>query len=129
LQQKPPLIGALTGAPGMAFPHTQLGSGITPGRVTAALHQNGSLSGNLSGNACLRHSLFYVENLSQISEIVNPLYFPLPKKRRIGFHNVLFRKIIIIGYLIALCLPFFVPIPISCGRTKCMGAYFEHKFT
>jgi len=36
----------------------QLRSGIVPGSVTEALHQNGILSGNLSGTACLHHSFF-----------------------------------------------------------------------
>ena len=35
----------------------RLRSGIHPGRVTGALQQNGSLSGNLTGTACLHHSL------------------------------------------------------------------------
>ena len=39
----------------------RLRSGILSGRVTDALHQNGTLSGNLSGKACLRHSFFYVK--------------------------------------------------------------------
>jgi len=39
LQQMLPLIDALTGVPGMAFPHIQLGSGIANGRGTDALHQ------------------------------------------------------------------------------------------
>jgi len=52
-----PLIDALTGAPGMAFPHIRLRSGIANGRVTDALHQSGILSGNLTERACLHHSL------------------------------------------------------------------------
>ena len=34
----PSLIDALTGAPGVAFPHTRLGSGIADCSVTDALH-------------------------------------------------------------------------------------------
>jgi len=52
-----PLIDALTGAPGMAFPHIRLRSGIAIGDVTDALHQGGILSGKLTENACLHHSL------------------------------------------------------------------------
>ena len=40
-----------------AISDRQLRSGITPGRGTDALHHNGTLSGNLSGNACLHHSI------------------------------------------------------------------------
>ena len=35
----PSLIGTITGAPGVAFPHTQLRSGIVRGSVTDFLHQ------------------------------------------------------------------------------------------
>ena len=63
--QRPSLIGTVTGAPGAAFPLAQLRSGIVPGRVTAALHQNGILSGNLSGTACLHHS-FFVQKIYHI---------------------------------------------------------------
>jgi len=58
LRQMPSLIGTVTGAPGVAFPRTQLRSGIVSGRVTDALHQNDILSENLSGTACLHHSFF-----------------------------------------------------------------------
>jgi hypothetical protein len=43
----------------------RLRSGILSGRGTDALHQNGNLSGNLSGKACLHHS-FLRENFSTI---------------------------------------------------------------
>jgi len=47
LQHKLPLIDAVTGAPGMAFPHTRLRSGIAIGRGTEPSHQTGSSLGIL----------------------------------------------------------------------------------
>ena len=62
---------AITGAPGVAFPPTRLGSGIDGGRVAGAFQRRGSLSGDLTGIACLRHSLYRC-NLAHLRRKVNP---------------------------------------------------------
>ena len=66
-----PLIDAITGAPGVAFPPTRLGSGIDGGRGSGAFQRRGSLSGDLTGIACLRHSLYRC-NLAHLRRKVNP---------------------------------------------------------
>ena len=49
----------------------RLRSGIVRGRGAEALQQNGFLSGQLTSDACLRHS-FYAPNLAHFPQIVNP---------------------------------------------------------
>jgi len=56
----------------MAFPRIRLRSGIGHGRVTDALHQNGTLSGNLTGPRVFI-TAFITKNFSTIFQKVNPI--------------------------------------------------------
>ena len=68
----PPLIDALTGAPGMAFPRIRLGSGIIPGRGTESFHQADSSLGIFPGMRVFVTAFSY-KNLAQNPPVVNPL--------------------------------------------------------
>ena len=87
-QSRLPLIDAVTGAPGVAFPHTRLRSGGTSGRGTGPFQQGWPLSGNLSGQAylhrclCLKLSTFLRQCQWLPAEI-------LGKCRHFGFHNTM----------------------------------------
>ena len=82
LRLAPSLIGTVTGAPGVAFPHTRLRSGIATVSFPEPFHQPAPLCGAFR-SACLRLSL-YGENLSQNREIVNPLWRNFLKKGAIS---------------------------------------------
>ena len=57
-----PLIDALTGAPGMAFPRIRLRSGIVTGRGTEALHQMASSLGIFPGTRVFITAFIQREN-------------------------------------------------------------------
>ena len=73
LQHTPSLIGTITGAPGMAFPHIQLGSGIAHGSVTGALHQMAPSLGILPA-ARVFVTAFINQNLAYFCGEVNPFW-------------------------------------------------------
>ena len=58
LQLALPLIDAVTGVTGAAFPLAQLGKWYRTGRCTGTLTPNGRLSVIPAGNACLSSKLF-----------------------------------------------------------------------
>jgi hypothetical protein len=67
---KPPLIDALTGAPGMAFPHIRLKSGIAHCSVTGLFHQTSPSLGILQRPRVFI-AAFNKENLPQSHGKVN----------------------------------------------------------
>lgn len=68
----------------MAFPHMRLGSGDLPRQANRAIAAYRLLSGNLTGKACLRHSLLDREKIAHFFPKVNPLV--LGKSRsKMGF--------------------------------------------
>ena len=71
----PSLIDALTGAPGVAFPRTQLRSGIDTGSVTEPLHQTGSSLGILPTSHVFI-AAFNGDNIAHLHVLVKQKNFP-----------------------------------------------------
>jgi len=67
-----PLIDALTGAPGEAFPHTQLRSGMAHRQGSRTIAANRFLSGLLSGRRVFVTAFPHGKNLSHFLGKVNP---------------------------------------------------------
>jgi hypothetical protein len=66
-----PLINAVTGAPGVAFPHTRLRSGTIPAS-NKPLSPNGTLSEKLETGTHVFVAAFYKVTIPQFLQIVNP---------------------------------------------------------
>ena len=65
------LVTALTGEPGVAFPHTQLGSGIVAGQHTRSFHQADLSLGSYAGTRVF-FIAFCISNIAQFALVVNP---------------------------------------------------------
>jgi hypothetical protein len=87
LQLSLPLIDALTGAPGMAFPHIRLRSGIANGRGTDALHQRWHPLWESYRTRVSSSQPVTRKNLAQNRKFVNPQAKNAPEESELHNNN------------------------------------------